>query len=129
MVDEGLIAPSQAESHPERNVITRAVGSGELPDADVWLFPITGEQHFLICSDGLTKELSDEMIDEVMHTASGDPGVAALRLVGDALEAGARDNVTAVVVASVLEGTSIASGDNSILSSLLETTLPREDRR
>jgi len=129
LIDEGEITRAQAEAHPERNVITRAVGSGDLPDADVWLFPASGDQHFIICSDGLTKELSDDVIARVCADADGEPEVVALNLVGAALEAGAADNVTVVIVASsMLIATESRPGDLP-LDSHLETTLPREDKR
>ena len=128
LIDDGVITRLQAESHPDRNVITRAVGSGALPDPDVWLFPVGEEQCFLICSDGLTKELDDDAIRAVLDTASGDPASAALQLVGAALEAGASDNVTVVIVASSLTASSAIPGAESALAPHLESTLPREDR-
>ncbi len=126
LIDEGAISRDEAENHPERNVITRALGSGPLPDPDVWLFPIEGEQRFLICSDGLTKELSDARIAEIV-AAESDPASIARELVGAALQAGASDNVTVVVVAS-RRTESRTSGDAGVPAHL-ETTLPREDRR
>ncbi len=128
LIDDGVITRLQAESHPDRNVITRAVGSGTQPDPDVWLFPLGEEQCFLICSDGLTKELDDEAIRAVLDAAAGDPASAALQLVGAALEAGASDNVTVVVVASSLRASPAHTGTDSALAPHLESTLPREDR-
>lgn len=128
LVDDGVITRLEAESHPERNVITRAVGSGELPDADVWLLPLGDEQCFLICSDGLTRELDDEAIRAVLDSVPEDPTAAALKLVGAALEAGASDNVTVVVVASALLSTTSPSGVEFALAPHLESTLPREER-
>jgi len=128
LIDDGVITRLQAESHPERNVITRAVGSGAEPDPDVWLFPIGETQTFVICSDGLTKELDDSTISQLLAAAAGEPGAAALSLVGAALEAGASDNVTVVVVASTLATTMSSIGNTSVLSTYLESTLPREDR-
>lgn len=128
LVDDGVITRLQAESHPERNVITRAVGSGDLPDADVWLLPLSDEQCFLLCSDGLTKELDDDAIRAVFDGVAEDPTAAALQLVGAALEAGASDNVTVVVVASRLRTVTAVSGADSTLAPHLESTLPREDR-
>ncbi len=128
LVDDGVITRLEAESHPERNVITRAVGSGDVPDADVWLLPVGDEQCFLLCSDGLTKELDDDAIRAVLEGVPDDPTTAALQLVGAALEAGASDNVTVVVMASSLRITAAVSGAESALAPHLESTLPREDR-
>jgi serine/threonine-protein phosphatase Stp1 len=94
LLDEGVITPAQALSHPQANVITRAIGA---PDDDGELDKTIGLAKpgdiFLLCSDGLTKVLDDAMITHFM--ASPDP---AQDLIGAALSAGARDNVTAVVV-------------------------------
>ncbi len=126
MIDEGEITREEAESHPERNVITRAIGAGETPDPDVWLFPVVGEQTFLICSDGLTKELNDSEIASVLAEHDGDPAESAAHLVGAALEAGGIDNVTVVAIASSFSGQmSEASGTASGLPAHLESTLPR----
>ena len=105
MVDAGLITAEAAAVHPERNVITRAIGAAEFVDADVWLLPALGTQAFLICSDGLTKELDDAAIARVLTVdrrldAAG-RSVADL-LVDAAIVHGGRDNVSAIYVESVL---------------------------
>ncbi len=97
LVDAGLITPAQAAVHPERNVITRALGAEDFVDTDVVMLPEKGRQTFLICSDGLTRELDDARIAEIL--AEGGEDVAD-RLVGAAVEAGGHDNVTVVVVRS-----------------------------
>jgi serine/threonine protein phosphatase PrpC len=100
MVDAGLISAHDAEHHPERNVITRAVGADEFVDADVWLLPASGERAFVICSDGLTKELDDREIARLL-THVPDTTAVADALVNAALERGGRDNVSVVFVRSV----------------------------
>jgi serine/threonine protein phosphatase PrpC len=104
MVEAGLIKAVDAEKHPVSNVITRAIGADEFVDADVWLQPATGTHTFLICSDGLTKELSVREMAAVMAGRSGrDLGELADDLVAAALAKGGRDNVTVVLVESVLD--------------------------
>ncbi|SEN25365.1 PP2C family protein-serine/threonine phosphatase [Cryobacterium luteum] len=103
MVDAGLISMEDAEKHPERNVITRAIGADEFVDADVWLLPAHNEQSFLICSDGLTKELDDAAIARVLATdirSEGDERSIADQLVDEAIEHGGRDNVSVIYVES-----------------------------
>ncbi|WEO75944.1 protein phosphatase 2C domain-containing protein [Cryobacterium sp. SO2] len=102
MVEAGLIKAADAEKHPSRNVITRAVGADEFVDADVWLLPVAGTHTFLICSDGLTKELSVREIAGLIaaRTAPDDLGAVADTLVAAALAKGGRDNVTVVFVES-----------------------------
>ncbi|MEO7017076.1 MAG: protein phosphatase 2C domain-containing protein [Leifsonia sp.] len=99
LVDAGLITVEQAAVHPERNVITRALGAEDFVDTDTLLLPVAGRQTFLLCSDGLTKELDDARIAGVLTDHKG--ADLADVLVEAALAAGGRDNVTVVVVESV----------------------------
>ncbi|WP_327009266.1 protein phosphatase 2C domain-containing protein [Dactylosporangium sp. NBC_01737] len=80
-----------------RGVITRALGTRPAPDADLWVLPPVPGERFVICSDGLSLELTDEEIAAVLR---GEPAAqaAAELLVRRAVLAGGRDNVTAVVV-------------------------------
>ena len=100
LVDSGLILPDEAEAHPDRNVITRAIGAHDTVDIDAWLIPLAAAQSYLICSDGLSKEVPHDAIADVLATAP-DAAEAARRLVEAALEHGGRDNVTALIVESV----------------------------
>lgn len=101
LVDAGIIDASEAESHPESNVITRALGFRDDPRPDVVMVPARAGLRLLICSDGLTKELGDDRIR--LHLAAGMPAdETAGALVDAALAAGGRDNVTVAVV-DVLE--------------------------
>jgi serine/threonine protein phosphatase PrpC len=97
LVDGGAITEEQALIHPQRHMITRALGFGSGGEADFTLLPVDGGQRFLICSDGLTGELNDERIAHIM---SGDAAASVIAegLVAEAVEAGAKDNVSAVVV-------------------------------
>lgn len=97
LVSAGRITEEQARSHPRRNVLTRSLGTDPAPIADTWVFPPDAGERFLICSDGLTGELTEARIAAVL---SGEPDVqrAADELVDAANAAGGRDNVTVVVV-------------------------------
>jgi protein phosphatase len=103
LVDAGLITPEQAETHPESNVITRAVGFHEKPLPDYETLPVAIGQRILVCSDGLTKELTEYGIGHYLDAAPT-PLAAAEGLVAAALANGGRDNVTVVVV-DVVEAT------------------------
>ena len=98
LVDAGLITKEQAAVHPERNMITRALGAEDFVETDVTMIPEDGEPTFLICSDGLTRELDDARIADILNAGVAD---AADRLVDAAIEAGAHDNVTVIVVETV----------------------------
>ncbi len=95
LVETGLIAPEDAESHPEANIITRAVGAEDALELDKVSGRIAPGDRLLLCSDGLFKALAERDIES--RLAAGDGADA---LIAAALEAGARDNVTAVVVSA-----------------------------
>ncbi|MDA8359113.1 MAG: protein phosphatase 2C domain-containing protein [Actinomycetota bacterium] len=97
LVEAGAITSEAARRHPDRNVITRAVGISDELVADFWLRQPEPGERFLLSTDGLTGEVADEDIRRVLM-AEADPSVAATRLVERALAMGGHDNVTAVVV-------------------------------
>lgn len=93
MVDAGTLTEEEAEAHPQANVITRAIGArGEL-QLDKLSDRILPGDAFLLCSDGLFKALPERLIGERLRY-----GATGADLVREAVAAGARDNVTAVVV-------------------------------
>ena len=97
LVDAGRITREEADVHPHGNVITRAVGFHEPPVPDYRILPLSPGQRILVCSDGLTKELTAYGIRHfLMSNPKPDDAVAAL--VTAALENGGRDNVTAIVL-------------------------------
>ena len=136
LLDAGLIDEERARTHPDRNIITRALGAAEEVEPEAWLFPATQPQTFLICSDGLTKEVDDERIAAVLASSS-EPASAVELLLDAALGAGGHDNVTIVLVTSDYRSISrgrvgAGVGDaideqtrDRVLSPELEDTLPR----
>ncbi|MFF2495001.1 PP2C family protein-serine/threonine phosphatase [Agromyces sp. NPDC058064] len=128
LVDAGLISAADAERHPERNVITRALGADDVVDPDVWLIPAAGRQVFLVCSDGLTKELDDDRIAAILAGDAAHPAGMAGELVEAALAHGGRDNVSVVVVESKIggdEGDPDATRDRG--DEGIEVTRPRDE--
>jgi protein phosphatase len=97
LLDAGAITPAEAEVHPHSNVITRAVGFNEDPVPDYFLLPIVAGSRLLVCSDGLTKELTEHGTRYFLGEGSS-PLDAAQQLMDAALGNGGRDNVTVVVV-------------------------------
>jgi protein phosphatase/serine/threonine-protein phosphatase Stp1 len=97
MVEAGVLAADQAESHPQANVITRAVGAdNETVELDKVSGKLLDGDRFLLCSDGLCKTLDTPALERLL-TADGSENIAA-ELIAAALDGGSRDNVTAVVV-------------------------------
>jgi protein phosphatase len=101
-VRSGQLTRVQAESHPRRSQLTRALGVGDDVDVDVEVLePLTGDR-LLLCSDGLWDEVGDELIAMVL-SGRREPEEAASELVRWAKDAGGRDNITVIVV-DVVDG-------------------------
>jgi len=97
MVREGKITADQAERHPQRSVLTRALGVEEdLPVDELTLDMHPGDR-ILICSDGLTGMLDEERIGEILESEP-DPQGACDRLVEEANGAGGEDNITVILI-------------------------------
>lgn len=96
LVDRGLLTRQDASRHPHSHLITRAVGAAESLCLDMEIYELRHGDRFLICSDGLEKEVED---DEIGHVMCGEP-VSAIcaELMAMALARGARDNITLVAV-------------------------------
>jgi protein phosphatase len=97
LVDAGELQAAYARVHPQRNVVTRALGADAEVRPDYWVRAVRPGDRFLLCSDGLHGELEDGVIGAVMSSELS-PSDTVRVLVDLALEAGGRDNVTAVVV-------------------------------
>lgn len=121
LIDAGLLPEDEAESHPDANVITRAVGFGTAPRTSYSLLPARAGLRLLLCSDGLTKEVAEAGI-RMCLAARLSPAETASALIDAALAAGGRDNVTVLVV-DLLE---VAAG--SAPEPVDESTAPRSRR-
>src|SRR5699024_7286936 len=96
LVRNGSITPEEARTHPQRNLITRALGTQSKVDADVFEFARQQDDRWLLCSDGLTSMVSDA---EIAAALSGAPlADAADRLLEQALARGGTDNITLVLL-------------------------------
>jgi len=96
LVRSGKLSPEEADAHPQRSVITRALGTD--PDVDVDTFSVETEPGdlFLLCSDGLTSMVDDETILREVERNRGDLSAAAKALVRAANKGGGDDNITVI---------------------------------
>lgn len=124
LIEAGELSLEDAVHDRRRNIITRAIGASSTGDADYWLFPAELDDRILVCTDGLTSEVPDARIREVLQGTT-DPQAAADVLVDEAVRAGGRDNITVIVVDAV----SVASRPGTLLetdSDIDMDTRPRE---
>ncbi|MCD8383223.1 MAG: Stp1/IreP family PP2C-type Ser/Thr phosphatase [Clostridiales bacterium] len=93
----GRITPEQARNHPRKNIITRALGTERHIAGDLFVHRLQSGERLLLCSDGLTNELTDSEIYELVQQ-DGPIEEGCQRLLNAALLRGAHDNVTAVLM-------------------------------
>jgi PPM family protein phosphatase len=101
LLDEGKITEEEADSHPQRSLLLRAITGDQAAEPDVSLHEARAGDRYLLCSDGLTTVISAGAIRDTL-SAPGDPEQAVGRLIDLANEAGGPDNI-ACVVADVIE--------------------------
>lgn len=121
---EGRVTPDEVARHPERNVLTRALGTGRRPDPDLWILPAGPSDRFVICTDGLTRDVPAGRIAELL-SQEPDARRAASALVAEALLNGGHDNVSVVVVDG---GTRADGADGTQPAAAEARALPRQRR-
>jgi PPM family protein phosphatase len=99
----GKLTEEEALEHPQRSVITRALGIEPIVEIDTWTYPLRPGDIVLLCSDGLTSMISEQQVQEVLVSAP-DLATAADRLIDAANEAGGRDNITVLLFRVELAG-------------------------
>ena len=98
MVRMGEINREQARNHPDKNIITRAVGVRSRVSIDFFDMKLEKDDTVLMCSDGLSNMLEDGEIKEIIRTGSHDLPEIALQLIGRANQNGGRDNIAVVLI-------------------------------
>ena len=96
MIEAGQLTPEEARTHPNRSVITRALGSDEHLRPDIYEINVETGDRLLVCSDGLSTMLRDADIERTLCRVQ-DPQRCATQLVNEAIAAGGHDNVTVIV--------------------------------
>jgi PPM family protein phosphatase len=127
LVRSGRLTPEEADVHPQRSVITRALGTDPHVDVDTFTVPVESGDLFLLCSDGLTTMVDDGEIRDLV-TSAKDLDQAGRGLVKAANKAGGEDNVTVVLFrvadgTADLEETVVVSGNGRAQEEDLEDTL------
>ena len=112
LVARGELSEAEAAIHPQRHILTRALGVSPDVEADVWQFTPEEGDRYLLCSDGLTNEVGDGRLEEVL-TGSRDPQAAADSLITLANDAGGNDNITVVVLDVVVGERPAQSGNGA----------------
>ncbi len=97
LVESGVLTPEEAERHPQRSAITRALGTEPAVEADVFTLDALPGDLFLLCSDGLSDMLSEDQIAAAIETAGRDPAAAGDALVEAANAQGGEDNITVLL--------------------------------
>lgn len=113
LVREGRLTPEQAEAHPQRSIVTRALGVDDEVDVDLYTLDITAGDRVVLCSDGLTTMVRERDIERLARTEA-DPQHLAEALVAAANTAGGEDNITVVVI-DVLEADARSAPDPTAL--------------
>lgn len=141
LVESGVLTPEEAERHPQRSAITRALGTEPTVDVDAFTVEGRAGDLFLLCSDGLSTMVADDEIASVIAEADGDPARATEGLVAAANARGGQDNVTVVlfellegepaeVEVAVEKGDAEASGvEDEAVSADADEPAPAEDER
>lgn len=97
LIRRGALTPEEAERHPQRSVITRALGADEVVDVDVLRVPVESGDLLLLCSDGLTGMVGDAELARILR-GGGELNHLAQQLVTAANQAGGEDNITCVLL-------------------------------
>ncbi|CAN5777601.1 protein phosphatase 2C domain-containing protein [soil metagenome] len=98
LVRSGDLTRAQAAEHPQKNLITRALGADDDVDVDTTTIEVEDGDRILLCSDGLSDMVSEDRISEVLAEPAGKPESPVRQLLAEALEAGGTDNITVVLV-------------------------------
>ncbi len=109
LVGKGIINRAEAENHPHANLVTRAVGAADRLCLDIDVWDVRAGDIFLLCSDGLSKELSDKAIANTLRKQGKKEASGVL--IEMALARGARDNVTAITVRALAPPTPASDND------------------
>jgi PPM family protein phosphatase len=116
---QGRLTDEQAEEHPQRSIITRALGPEADVEVDTMTYPARPGDVILLCSDGLTTMISEQRITEIL-TSSPSLDAAVSTLIAEANERGGRDNITVVAFRLEEEGAPVAAAQPTLVGPAAE---------
>ncbi|MHB8510737.1 MAG: Stp1/IreP family PP2C-type Ser/Thr phosphatase [Actinomycetota bacterium] len=119
MIEEGTLTPAQAESHPQRSIVTRALGADDTVSVDVRQIALHPADRLLLCSDGLSSVVPEDVIATIISDEH-DPDIACRLLIEEANNRGGPDNITVVLVDISQE----VSSDGSAVTGSTTTIVP-----
>jgi PPM family protein phosphatase len=125
LVRRGKLTEEQAAEHPQRSIITRALGPEADVEVDTWTYPVKAGDVLLLCSDGLTSMVPEDRVQETL-AANEELDAAAQALIDEANAAGGRDNITVVLFR--LEDVE-SSGDGAVDQPTLVGEVPPVSQR
>jgi protein phosphatase len=124
LMRSGKLSPEEAESHPQRSVITRALGTEPDVDVDAFTVPVAAGDVYLLCSDGLSSMIPDREILAVLSGAD-DLDEAAAALIDAANEGGGEDNITVVLFEITADDTVVKTAPPTAVTE--REQVPEED--
>jgi protein phosphatase len=123
LVDEGKLTPEQAAVHPRRSVLMRALQSGGASEPDLYYWQAQPGDRYLLCSDGLSDVIPDELIGQVLATVP-DPDDVAATFIELAKQGGGPDNITCVIADLVTSSAEPMAEPLIIGAALSQPTIP-----
>lgn len=128
LLAQNEITAEQARTFPDRNIITRALGTRPVVAVDVTVMPVASGDWYLLCSDGLCGAIEDDEMEAVVARNAGDPSKAIDALIEAANAAGGHDNIT-VAIAEVRDAPEVhtEASESMTVPETDERTLPVEE--
>jgi protein phosphatase len=124
---QGRLTDEQAEEHPQRSIITRALGPEPVVEVDTMTYQVRASDVIVLCSDGLTTMVSEERLSQILGS-SPDLDTAVAEMVDEANASGGRDNITVVAFRLEQEGAAVADSQATLIGPTAEEAGLTPDR-
>ena len=98
LIDDGQITEEESRTHPQKNVITKAIGAAHAAEPDTMRLTLDADEHLLLCCDGVMAHLTDEDIKDAVLADRDDPQAACQKIVDTANARGGTDNISLIIL-------------------------------